>query len=87
MIEGYVLVDRRHDNICERFMEQRIRKQNNTEHYGMEDSLPFPVEPLRTTSATLPRNESVIIVATLESFLLIFSHWQYQYFLTICSPI
>ena len=36
-------------------MEQRIRKLNNPEQFGMEDCLPFPIEPLRTAPVTLPR--------------------------------
>ena len=54
MIEEYVPMDRRHDDLNERFMEQRIQKLNNPEQSGMEDSLPFPIEPLRTAPITLP---------------------------------
>ena len=54
MIKEYVLMDRRHDDVYERFMEQRIQKLNNPEHSGTEDSLPFPIEPLRTAPVTLP---------------------------------
>ena len=35
-------------------MEQRIWKQNNPKQYGMEDSLPFHLERLRTAAVTLP---------------------------------
>ena len=54
-IEEHVPMDRRHDNFCERFMEQRIQKLNNTEPPGMEDSLPFPIEPLRIAPVTFPQ--------------------------------
>ena len=53
MIEEYVPMDRRPDDFYERFMEQRIRKINNPEQSGMEDSLPFPIDPLRTASVPL----------------------------------
>ena len=36
-------------------MEQRIQKLNCSEQPGMEDSLPFPFEPLRTAPLTLPQ--------------------------------
>ena len=39
-------MDRRRDDFYERFMEQRIKKLNNPEPSGMEDSLPFLFEPL-----------------------------------------
>ena len=55
MIEKYVPKDRRHDDFYGRFMEQRIQKINNHEQYGAEDSLPFPIEPLRTAPDTLPQ--------------------------------
>ena len=48
-------VDRRHDDFYEKFMEQRIQKINKPEQSSMEDSLPFPIEPLRTAPATLPQ--------------------------------
>ena len=47
MIEEYVPMYRRPDDFNERFMEQRLHKINNPEQFGMEDSLPFPIEPLR----------------------------------------
>ena len=53
MIEEYVPMDRHHDDFYGRFMEQRIRKINNRGESGMEDSLPFPIEPLRTSPVTL----------------------------------
>ena len=36
-------------------MEQRIPKINNPGQSNMEDSLPFPIEPLRTAPVTLPQ--------------------------------
>ena len=48
-------MDRRHDDFYERFMEQRFQKINNPEQSGTEDSLPFPIEPLRTTPVTIPQ--------------------------------
>ena len=36
-------------------MEQRIQKLNSSEQPGMEDSLPFPIKPLRTAPLTLPQ--------------------------------
>ena len=41
--------------IFERFMEQRIQKLNNSEQSGMEDTLPFPIEPSRVAPTILPR--------------------------------
>ena len=55
MIEEYVPMDRRPDNFYERFMEQRIQKINHPSQPGMEDSLPFPIEPLRTAPVSLPQ--------------------------------
>ena len=55
MIEEYVPMDQNYDGFYERFMEQRIQKINNTEQSSMEDSLPFPIEPLRTPPVTLPQ--------------------------------
>ena len=54
-MEEYVPMDRRHDDFYEKFMEQRIQKMNNPELSGMEDSLPFPIEPLGTAPVTLPQ--------------------------------
>ena len=53
MTEQYVLMDRRHDDFYERLTEQRIRKVNNLEQPGMEDSLLFPVENLCTAPVKL----------------------------------
>ena len=55
MIEEFVPMDRSHDDFCESFIEQRIKKLNNPEQSGMEDSLPFPIEHLRTAPVTLPQ--------------------------------
>ena len=55
MIEEYVPMDRRHDDFYERFMEQRFQKINNPGQSRTEDSLPFPIEPLRAALATLPQ--------------------------------
>ena len=55
MIEEYVPMDRRPDDFYERFLEQRIQKINNPEKSCMEDSFPFPIEPLCTAPVTLPQ--------------------------------
>ena len=55
MIEEYVPMYRRPDDFYERFMEQRIQKINNPGQSGMEESLPFPIEPLRTAPVPLPQ--------------------------------
>ena len=55
MIEEYVLMDRRHDDFYERFLEQRIQKLNNPEQPSMEDAHPFLIEPLHTAPVTLPQ--------------------------------
>ena len=55
MIEEYVPMDRHPDIFDERFMEQRIQKINNPGQSGMEGSLPFPIEPLRTVPVTFPQ--------------------------------
>ena len=55
MIEEYVPVDRSHDNFYERFVQQRIQKPNNSEQSGMEESIPLPIEPLRTAPVSLPQ--------------------------------
>ena len=54
IIEEYVPMDRRHDDFYERFMEQSIKKLSNPEPSAMEDSLQFPIEPLRRAPVTLP---------------------------------
>ena len=55
MIEEYVPMDRHHNNLFERFMEQRIQKLNKSEQSSMEDSLPFPIEHLRTAPVAPPQ--------------------------------
>ena len=55
MMEEFVPMDRRHNDIYERFMEQRIQKINNPEQSGMEDSLPSPIELLHRAPVTLPQ--------------------------------
>ena len=55
MIEEYRPMDRRPGDFHERFMEQRIQKINNPGQSGMEESLPFPFEPLRTARVSLPQ--------------------------------
>ena len=55
MIEEYVPMDHRPDDFYERFMEQRIQKINHPSQSSMEDSLPFPIEPLRTAPVSLPQ--------------------------------
>ena len=55
MIEEYVPMDRPPDDFDERFMEQRIQKINNPGESDMENSLPFPIEPLRTVPVTRPQ--------------------------------
>ena len=55
MIEEYVPMDRRHDDFYERFMEQRFQNINNPRQANTEDSLLFPIEPLRAAPATLPQ--------------------------------
>ena len=48
-------MDRPPDDFYERFMEQRFQKINSPAQSGMEDFLPFPIEPLRTVPVTLPQ--------------------------------
>ena len=55
MIEEYVPMDRHPDDFYEKFMEQWIQKINNPGQSGMEGSLPFPIEPLRTAPVSLPQ--------------------------------
>ena len=55
MIEEYVPMDRHHDDFYERFMEQEFQKLNNSEQPIVEDSLPFPFEPLRTAPVAHPQ--------------------------------
>ena len=55
MIEEHVPMDRRPDDFYERFMEQRIQKINYPRQSGMEESLPFPIEPLPAAPFTIPQ--------------------------------
>ena len=48
-------MDRRPDDFYEKFMEQRFQKLNIPGQSGLENSLPFPFEPLRTAPVTLPQ--------------------------------
>ena len=52
MIEEYVPSDHQNDNFYERFMEQRTRDLNNPSTTDEHDSLPFPIETLRSSSST-----------------------------------
>ena len=52
-IEEYVPNDRHPDDFYERFLEQRFQKINNPAQSGMENSLPFPIEPNRKVPVTL----------------------------------
>ena len=55
MIEEYVPMDQRPDDFYDRFMELRIQKINNPTQSGTEESIPFPIEPLRAAPVTLPQ--------------------------------
>ena len=55
MLEEYVPMHRPNDDFCEKFMEQRIQKLNNSEQSGMADSLPFLIEPLRKAPVKIPQ--------------------------------
>ena len=55
MIEEYVSMDKRHDDVYERFMEQRTQKMDKPGQSGMEDSFPFPIEPHRAAPVTPPQ--------------------------------
>ena len=52
-------MDRPPDDFYERLMKQRIQKINNPGQSGMEDSLAFPIEPLRTVPVTLPQKRVI----------------------------
>ena len=70
MREEYVPMDKRHDDFYERFMEQRIQKMNNPGQSGMEDSLPFPIEPLDAAPVMLPQKQVSKLAVILELTLL-----------------
>ena len=55
MTEENVPMDRFPDDFYERFKDQRIQNINNTGRSGIEDSLAFAIEPLRTAPVTLLR--------------------------------
>ena len=55
MINKNVSMEGRHEDCHDRFLEQRIQKLSSSEQPGMEDSLPFPIEPRRAAPTTLPR--------------------------------
>ena len=48
MIEEYVPHDQRHDDFCERFLEQKIGKLNSFAEPLAVDPIPFPIGPLPT---------------------------------------
>ena len=48
-------IDRHPGDFYERFMEQRFQEINNSGQSGMEKSVPFPIEPLRTAPVSLPQ--------------------------------
>ena len=50
MIEEYVPHDQRHYDFYERFLEERIGKLNSFTVPPAEDTIPFPIRPLPTTS-------------------------------------
>ena len=57
MIEEYIPSDKRHDDFYERFMERRIQKLNDPDPLVRNDSIPFPIVPLpsSTTAVTTKR--------------------------------
>ena len=57
MIEECVPIDRRLDDFYERFLEQWIQQLNNSEQPSMEDSLPFPIGPLRRAPVAPPQKQ------------------------------
>ena len=74
MLEEYVPSDHQDDNFYERFMEQHTRDLNNPSTTDEHDSLPFPIEPLRSFSSTnQPKRSSMHsndsgIISPLASF-------------------
>ena len=65
MIEGYVPMNRRHDDFYERFVEQRIQKLNNPEKSGKDDLFRFLLNLCVQLRLHLLRKESVILTVTL----------------------
>ena len=57
MIEKYIPSDKRHDDFYERFMDRRIQKLNDPDPVVRNDSIPFPIVPLpsSTTAVTTKR--------------------------------
>ena len=57
IIEEYIPSDKRHDDFYERFMERRIQKLNDPDPFVRNDSIPFPIVPLpsSTTAGTTKR--------------------------------
>ena len=53
MIEEYNPSDKRHDDICERFMERRIQKLNHHHPVVRSDSIPFPITPLSPATTAI----------------------------------
>ena len=78
MLEKHVPMNRRHNDFYERFMEQRNQRLNYYEQSSMKDSVPFPIEPLRTAPVTLPGERVSNTSKDLESTLLMFYHRQCQ---------
>ena len=54
MIEEYVPSDTHRNNFYERFMERRVQQLNNPKQTTKGDTIPFPIEPLSSTSTVLP---------------------------------
>ena len=52
ILEENVPSDHQNDKIYKRFMERRTRDLNNPSMTEEQDSLPFPIEPLRSISST-----------------------------------
>ena len=57
MIEEYDPMDRRHEDFYDNIKEQGNQELTNSEQPGMEDSLPFPIEHLRTAQIPLPQKQ------------------------------
>ena len=57
MIEEHIPSDKRHDDFYERFMERRIQKLNDPNPVVRNDSIPFPIAllPSSTTAVTTKR--------------------------------
>ena len=57
MKEEYIPSDKRHDDFYERFMERRTQNLNDPDPFVRNDSIPFPIVPLpsSTTAVTTKR--------------------------------